>query len=182
MPRGEDVPSGVWFRRDPKGFEVGASVRSPMFTKSVAFPAILLPVFIAVIVSMDLGPQALIPLLVVAVGLLLQALFLLLGKVTVTVSGDTGRIFTGVGRVGLSRSFPWSDILGAEEEDTFFARLARSFPLGDAVGVRIVLVGRRVIHFGGQLPGARREFVVAVLRDMMEVRDRRRDSSAASLT
>ena len=61
------------------------------------------------------------------------------------------------------------EVVGVEEEDTFRTRSGKKMFSGfGADGVRIVLVGRKLIKFGNSLGPDRREAMIDVLRGRLE--------------
>ena len=89
----------------------------------------------------------------------------------VRVSRDRGLVFTGVGRVGVYRSFRPREIDAIEVEDTLLTRIGRKMFSGFGLStVRIVLVGEKLIKFGGTLDAERMQAVIDALRERLEER------------
>lgn len=111
-------PKGAWFNRTPRGFEVGARVRSPA-------SLFLLPFALAWTGGIGwfmYGKQlargefslfeTLFSLPFIAAGLLMLAigLFLAIGKVAVRAENNRALAFTGLGPLGFRRRFAWDSI------------------------------------------------------------------------
>jgi len=84
------------------------------------------------------------------------------GRVRVTVRGDQGEVFTGVGPVGWCRRFNWSAVRRVEERAPNF-RAPQS-------KMAIALEGDQRLTFGSMLTDARRYFVVSVLLQALAAR------------
>ena len=84
------------------------------------------------------------------------------GHTCVTVHGKEGRIFTGIGRLGLTRRFDWSAVMHVQEEG-----------LGNGYSqITLVARRRRTRVGGGILDTARRQYLLAVLAAMIARRKR----------
>jgi hypothetical protein len=102
----------------------------------------------------------------VAAGLMMIGVcaVMLWGHVTVSVEGNEGRLFIGVGRFGWARRFAWNEItqvaLMAEYNED-----GKPSPLGVLVRAR-----GRPLKFGRLLTQQRRDFLLGVLRQRLEER------------
>jgi hypothetical protein len=72
-------------------------------------------------------------------------------------------VFTGVGWIGLTRSYAWSDFSTARED---FAMGSYNVNFGSR-GRTIALEGKRRITLGSMLTSDRRYFVLCALRSML---------------
>ncbi len=77
------------------------------------------------------------------------------GRLVVTKLGDEFLVFQGVGNIGWTRKFAWSEFTTAREE-----RYGR----GQMV---IVMEGGSDVKFGTLLSGKRRRFVLGIIRRMI---------------
>ena len=155
----EHPPKGTWLRQQGAEFEVGAATRS--------VTAVLFGLFMCVfsvfplygsypIVKAD--PRHLKGVIIFALITMLCDLLVLIwifGKVVVRVNSKGGVIFTGLGCVGLKRRFNWEDV-----------SVIRIIDAGE-FDYRITIEGKRRIKFGRQLYSERREFIVAVLNQLL---------------
>ena len=151
-------PAGAWFEQRAAGFVLGATTRSPM--------AFLVVPFVCVWASLSLrgffgaarngSPPALfaLPFLLIAAMVIAQAAMTVLGKVEVRRDGDDCVVFTGIGWLGWTRRFRWSE-LQTIREDT--VRRGRS------TARAILLEGHSRIAFGSMLSADRRYFLMRAL-------------------
>lgn len=100
-----------------------------------------------------------IPFLLGTVVLTSLCLMTTLGKVVVRGLNDQGSIFVGVGAIGWTRRFRWSEIQSIRESMSKWQQNGRNMPL-------IELNGPQPIRFGTQLTDARREFIIAALKQV----------------
>ena len=90
------------------------------------------------------------------------ALMAVCGKMVVSVNGDQGKIFTGVGSVGWTRKFKWSGIREVQENTRYGSK-------GGIYHV-IVLEGDTRISFGSGIKESRLYFMENALRAMLRKR------------
>jgi hypothetical protein len=88
------------------------------------------------------------------------ALMAICGKVEVTVRGDEGTIFTGIGAMGFKRRFQTREVARVYED------AARWRGTG-SMGTAIVLEGRTRMKLGEGLNEPRRHFVLEMLRVLL---------------
>jgi len=174
-------PGGAWFEQWAEGFRVGATTRSWM--------ALLLVPFSCVWAGGSLygiyGRQILngrfsaidslfgIPFLLGSCVLVWLCAMNLAGEVEITRRGDELSVFTGIGGLGWTRSYNWSDFSFVREDRS---RGSINF---NGSGSVVVLEGRRRAAFGSMLSDERRYFVLSALRNM--VRDSQRAQGAATI-
>ena len=163
-------PSGTWCRATLEGFEVGASTRHP-----IALFLVPLMIFVSGGSLGMYGSQIAsgefdlfmslfgIPLLLISVIFWTFALMAVCGKVRVTVDGNRGEVFTGLGSVGRRRRFAWSEVATVKERP-----LDSHYP--GSSGWAICLEGKRRIRFGTGLRKDRRYFLLLVLRKKLAER------------
>jgi hypothetical protein len=159
----ENPPAGAWYRElPPRGFEVGVSTRSSQFIFLVPFICIWSGISIGGIYGGQIAKrhfnpgQSLfgIPFVIGTVYLCGTAVMAAAGKVVVTVDGDEGVVFTGVGPIGRRRRFNWYNVKSVRQTET--KRSARRITL---------FAGEKQIHFGGfGLKEERFNFLLGMLR------------------
>lgn len=163
------APSGVTFTTTPDSLILRATTRS--WGALVAVP------FMCVWTVLSMGGifwsrierhEFIIALTVIGIPFILITLcfwwFVLLmvfGKIEVRISGDEGRIFTGIGSAGWTRRFKPADIVDVRFID-------------DSDGGEIVLAGTKRLSFGVLLTGDRKRYVADVLRVFLTARSTQR--------
>jgi hypothetical protein len=177
-------PPGCRLEPLPNGFAISASARSGaafFFTFFALFWNSIVSVFVVITLAnviqhgfsqsaFDNAPFPgfefifLTPFVLVGLVMTGVALTTMFGKVVVTVAGNAAAIFTGVGRLGWTRRFAWSDIDSATEEYDASTRVNNQ-PVR-----RIVLDGKRQIKFATLLNEDRRRYVASVLRQVLAER------------
>lgn len=95
-----------------------------------------------------------------------QALMATFGRVAVIREGDDGAIFVGIGPLGWTRRFRWSEAVSAMEADTRSNYRGR-LPM-QLISLKTVADGiPKTIRFGAQLSADRREFLLALIRSQL---------------
>jgi len=158
-------PRGMWFRSQANEFEVGASVRSPVAFFLVPFTCVwagfsLTGIYGTQIIhhKFELAQSLFgIPFLVGSVVLISITLMTVFGKVTVSGSGEQGRVFVGVGPLGWNRRFNRSEVQGVRISQTKWQQNNRNLPL-------LEIYGSQPIRFGSGLSEPKRAFMLAALR------------------
>jgi len=84
------------------------------------------------------------------------------GRITVTRNGDRLSIFSGVGSIGWTWNYRWSEF-SSVREDYVGAESADESQHGSV----LALEGKRRVRFGSKLSGPRRRYVLEVLRAML---------------
>jgi hypothetical protein len=168
------APRGAWFEETATGWRIGATTRS-------SGALIVMPLFcvwsgLSLGASygrqiaegkFDLGESLFgVPFLIGSVILACWVVMSICGKVVVTVDGDAGRVFAGVGRLGLFRRFAWSSIATVVEAKAYKKREIPSS------GLVIALVGPIRITFGGMLEDSRRHYLLKGLQKLLAERNR----------
>lgn len=165
-------PKGTWFRQLPDGFNLGASTRSwgaLMFVLVIPFLSVVMARLVAELTgalpsrrndSPFLGIVYLSLLLLISVVSFVMGVA---GKVDLNVTQGKLIIFTGVGPIGWHRSYPWSDFRTVREADKQY-----SSKLPTAT---VQLGGKYGVTFGAFLEGARRQFIINALRQMLQEAD-----------
>jgi hypothetical protein len=99
----------------------------------------------------------LMPFVLVGSGLVLAFFTYLLGRTELVVTGDTGRIRTGIGPLNWTRRFDVSRVTRVAIGQTAYTQNNQSKPL-------IVIDADRTIKFGSMLSEVRRAWMLSVLR------------------
>jgi len=165
-------PKGAWLRQVGGGFEMGATTRSAAALFLVPFTLVWSGGSLGGIYGSQLAKGQLdwklclfgIPFLLGSAFLIPLAATSAFGKLVVRAEGFRGSVFIGVGPVGWTRRFRWDEITGVRLSLTKWQQNNRNLPLieltRDAGPVR----------FGSQLTEARRNFMIAALRQILSVR------------
>jgi hypothetical protein len=173
------TPRGATCEELPNGFDVVATVRHPRVWLAVPGLVFLLFIFTVSlladfrgIVSTYATGWLVFWAVATAVALLLIA-FLLFGKSRVSVDGGQCTVFTGLGRVGFRKRFPWSDVGSVELQKWF---LGDCFCLGPSIvpTERITILdrhGRRLAKCCLMMTYKRRRFVHRELCRLLAERD-----------
>lgn len=160
-------PPGAWFEETFDGFRVGATTRSLLAFFLVPFMLFwsggsLGGIYGSQIAKgqFDLVPSLLgLPFLAGTIFLGGIAVMTVCGRVVVTVAGDEGEVFTGIGPFGYRRRFRWSGISRVEEGCGAYS--------GRRQPTRVIrLVGDRLLAFGSMLNEQRRYYLIQALRQM----------------
>jgi len=172
LPTGADLaspPRGVWYERRPNGFCVGATTRSPLALFLIPFTCAWSGISMFGIYGMQFisGRLSLmaslfgLPFLVGTVFLIAGCLMTLAGKTVITRDADRLLIFNGVGWLGLTRNYSWSDFRSARED---FTTSSSGYTANRRGRTTIALEGKRKITFGSMWTSDRRYFVLNALR------------------
>ena len=165
-------PGGTWLRQMGGGFEVGATTRSGIAFFIVPFTLLWSGGSLGGIYGTQiykgtldwklclfglpflLGSLLLVPFAVLSVG----------GKIAVRREGDRGEVFTGIGRIGWTRRFRWSEVKAVRRSLTKWQQNNRRVPLIE------IELGTKSLRFGSQLTSQRREFLLRALKQVAEAR------------
>jgi hypothetical protein len=161
----KEPPKGAWFENNFDGFVVGATTRHPVAFFLVPFMCVWSGFSLGGIYGTQIVQgqfnlvMSLFGLPFLAGTLLFGsiALMAVCGKVTVTVCGGEGTIFTGVGPLGWRQRFDARAVRRVYEERGS----------GEDSGSKIVLEGAKRVSFGCGLNDARRHFMCQVLRAVL---------------
>jgi hypothetical protein len=109
-----------------------------------------------------------IPFILGTVFLGSQALMATLGRVAVLRDSDDGAIFVGIGPLGWTRRFRWSEVVSAMEADSRTNYGFRGQLPMQVISLKTVSDGiPKTIRFGTQLSADRREFLVGLIRSQL---------------
>ncbi len=164
----KDTPNGTWIKTDFNSTIIGATTRSPIAFFLVPFMLVWSGGSIGGIYGSQLLKgefdlfQSLfgIPFLIGAILFWSFALMAIWGKVELTLDNQGGKIFTGIGRIGLVKKFMWSDITTIKEKQ---ANL--NYP--GSQGATLVLEGKRKISFGLGVKEERRYYLFRAIKSIM---------------
>jgi hypothetical protein len=167
-------PRGVWFRQDMRGFELGASMRSPAAFFLVPFMALWSGGSLGGIYGSQIHSGKFnlttslfgIPFLIGTILLGAFPLMMICGRISIAVQGDQGRIFTGVGPIGWTRRFKWSAVTTVSQEPVGYSKNGQP-------QVAIVLQGDNNLRlkFASGIKEERRYFMLNALRSLLRKRE-----------
>lgn len=160
-----DPPKGAWFEDTGLDWEVGATTRSWFALFIVPFTCVWSGGSMAGIYGtqfwegkFDLTRSLFgIPFAIGTLFLVSLAAMTICGKFKIAVQGHEGRVFTGVGPIGWTRRFDWSQIKAIEEDYMSHQQAGSS-------GRLISLVGQARLNCASMVSDSRRYFIMQVLR------------------
>lgn len=161
------APAGAWFHQNFNQTTVGATTRSPMAFFLVPFMLVwsggsLGGIYGSQIVSgeFDLFMSLFgIPFFIGSVVFWSITLMAIWGKVELTFNKQGGTIFTGVGKIGITKRFQWNEVARIEESTSQY-----KYPGGH--GAQIVFEGKNRHTFGSGLNEQRRYYLLQALKTM----------------
>jgi hypothetical protein len=157
-------PKGTWFQdRGPNSFQVGVTTRSPVAFFLVPFMCVWSGGSVGGIYGTQISHRHFdlieslfgIPFLVGSVILISVTALMVCGKITVSVNGDDGVIFTGVGPVGWRRKFNWRRVTAIRRTQ----QMNRN-----GVSEQITFEGEKRLNFASGVRAERLDYLLAVLR------------------
>lgn len=158
-------PSGVSFKRDVDTTVISATTRSALAFFLVPF----MLVWSGGSLGGIYGSQILqgefnifmslfgIPFIAGSVLFWSIALMAIFGKVVLTIDRQGGKIFTGIGKIGITQHFMWSEVSSISEQ----ANYSRSSRNSSSI---IAIEGKKRITFGSGLSDDRRYYVLHALK------------------
>lgn len=170
-------PQGAWINKDRNEVVVGVSTRSFMAFFLVPFMLVwsggsLGGIYGSQIIS---GEFSLIlslfgiPFLLGSILFWSLALMAIWGKVELTIDKKGGKIFTGIGKIGRTKTFSWAEIAIIKENEVTTYRKKRSYQ-----STEILLEGASRLSFGSALSEPKRYYLLRALQDIMaKVKDNR---------
>lgn len=155
-------PAGAWFEQLPDGFRTGGTTRSWMALFLIPFTCVwaggsLGCIFGRQFASGEFDPMSSLfglPFLLGSIFLIGMCAMTVAGKVEIAQRGDRLSIFVGVGWLGWTRNYSWSDFSAVRED-----RSLSGFNW-NGLGRMILLEGKRRAAFGSTLSEERRYFVL----------------------
>lgn len=160
----DNPPKGAWFRQEYDKVILGASTRSPIALFLVPFMCVwsggaLGGIYGSQIAKGEFDLESSlfgIPFILGSMIFWSFALMAVCGKVELSI-GRESSIFVGVGKLGWTRKFDWSDVQTIREQTTSF-----HYPGGH--NAAIFLEGKKRIKFGTSLNEGRRFFILNSLK------------------
>jgi len=161
-------PKGAWLQKDFNEIIIGATTRSPIAFFLVPFMVIWSGGSLGGLYGTQLSKgefdlmQSLfgIPFLLGSVLFWGFALMSIWGKVEIRMDRQGGNIFTGIGQLGLSKTFKWKEVSSVKE-----APSTVRYP-GSNSG-KLVLDGLNRISFGIGLNESRRYYLLSGLKSIL---------------
>ncbi|MDC1067579.1 hypothetical protein OAQ99_00315 [Candidatus Kapabacteria bacterium] len=160
----QDSPNGTWIISDYNNTTIGASTRSAIAFFLVPFMLIWSGASIGGIYGSQIYNAKFdlllslfgIPFLIGSIIFWSLALMSIWGKVEITLNSQGGKIFKGIGKVGLKKRFDWADISKISEKSSHFRNSKR--------GTSIFFEGAKRISFGSTLNDERRYYLISAIR------------------
>ena len=100
-----------------------------------------------------------IPFIIITIFLWGMALMTIDGKVELTLSELGGKVFTGVGSLGITETFFWDEISNVEEQ-------VCEYKYPNSMGSEIIMTGLKKIKFGSVLTNERKHHLFRSLKMM----------------
>lgn len=163
-------PKGAWFKQEIDKIVVGASTRSPIAFFLVPFMCVWSGGSLGGIYGSQIAKGEFdlihslfgIPFILGSIIFWTYALMAIWGKVEVSISHNSS-IFVGIGSMGWTRRFDWSEVQVIREDGTQIR-----YPGGHPGA--IVMEGTERLKFGTGLNEKRRYFVLSVLKYLKSIR------------
>lgn len=163
-------PEGAWYYNDFEKTIVGATTR----TKGAVFLIPFMMLWSGFSLGGIYGTQFFngqfnlllsifgIPFVIATIVFSAVIIMLMAGKIVVTFNSESGKIFTGIGKIGFTQSFRWEDVNTVEESISSF----KSSSSGNAY--MITLTGKNSLSFGRGLSDERRYYIISVLQSYLK--------------
>jgi hypothetical protein len=160
-----DNPSGTWIRKDFDNLIIGATTRSPIAFFLVPFMIVwsgfsIGGIYGSQIVKGEFNPTMSlfgIPFIIGSIIFWALALMAIWGKVELVLDKNGGKIFTGIGNLGLTKRFDWSEISSIKEVQSIY-----NYP--GSTGGKIQLEGRKRVSFGLGVKESRRYYLYKTIQ------------------
>jgi len=161
-------PKGAWIRRELDHTVIGATTRSPIAFFLVPFMIVwsggaIGGIYGTQILSGDFDPFLSlfgIPFIIGAILFWSLTVMVIWGKVEMTLDKEGGKIFTGVGSLGLTKRFTWDEISSVKENES-------NFRYPGSQGGDILLEGKKRISFGKGVNETRRYYLFRSLKSII---------------
>ena len=161
-------PDGTWFKTEFNETIIGASTRSAVAFFLVPFMLVWSGGSLGGIYGSQIknGEFNLlislfgIPFILGSLLFWSLALMAIWGKVEITLNNKGGKIFTGIGSIGKTKHFLWSDVSTIKENQP-------NLRYPGSQGRAIVLEGKKRISFGSGLKEARLYYVFRAIKSVM---------------
>ncbi|WP_445710061.1 hypothetical protein [Flavobacterium sp.] len=163
-----DKPKGTWVKTNFNTTIIGATTRSPIAFFLVPFMLVWSGGSLGGIYGTQIASGEFdlfqflfgIPFLIGSIVFWSFALMAIWGKVEVTLDNRGGKVFTGIGNIGINKSFLWTGISKIKEVQT-------NFRYPGSRGSSLVFEGKKRISFGSGLKEERRYFLLRAIRNTM---------------
>lgn len=160
-------PSGAWIKQEQGELIIGVSTRSPLAFFLVPFMLVwsggsLGGIYGTQIMEgrFDLFMSLFgIPFLLGSVIFWAVALMAIWGKVEITLDHADGKIFTGIGKLGLTKHFSLNDISSVKESQTIGNK--------GSISYNIALEGKDRISFGTGLNDSKRYYLLNAMKKIL---------------
>ena len=172
------VPKGAWLKQDVEITKIGATTRSPIAFFLVPFMLVWSGGSLGGIYGSQIEDGELdvmmslfgIPFVIGSIIFWALTLMAIWGKVEVTLTNGGGKVFTGIGPIGLTKQFSLDEISRVTEKTS-------NIKYPGSQGAAIVLEGKKRISFGTGLREARRYYLYKTLKVLIEKSNMYRTSS-----
>jgi hypothetical protein len=163
------LPHGLWVKEKDENLVIGASIRSLISGIILVGMVIFAATRVGPLVPRMAGNPWYLNLLFWMVTLIMlmggflffaYGLMNLFGKVEVSLDRDGGRVFTGIGKMGLNQEFLWEDIQQAVEGMS-------SIGHGNFGGKTIQFEGKRRVSAHWNISRDRRESLLHILQEIV---------------
>lgn len=163
-----DKPRGTWVKTNFNTTIIGATTHSPIAFFLVPLMLVWFGGSLGGIYGTQIASGEFdlfqflfgIPFLIGSIVFWSFALMAIWGKVEVTLDNRGGKVFTGIGNIGINKSFLWTDISKIKEVQT-------NFRYPGSRGSSLVFEGKKRISFGSGLKEERRYFLLRAIRNTM---------------
>lgn len=152
-------PKGCWSKTHRGKATIGASLFSPSAFFLVLFAILWNGFIIFFTLNADFSnnndkfsPYFLIPFYLVGIFVFGRAIYQIFGKTEITIDGNGGTIFKGLGTIGLKKHFKWSEIKRVKKGFSSIQVNDRNVPI-------IILEGDKNLKLGFGLPKNKLEYL-----------------------
>jgi len=171
-------PAGATYEQSIEGDRISATTRSAIAFFLVPFVLVWSVTSVGTIYGRQVAngefsvAQSLfgIPFLLGAVVVGSMAAMHAFGRVTVTRSGGSGTVFTGVGSIGWTRRFSWTDVRAIREYNSPHGSRGRRPATLIEIELATGSAEPKHLRFGSLLSDNRRRFIIGVMRSFLSRR------------
>lgn len=169
-----EPPKGAWIKSDFTAMTIGATTRSWFSLFLIPFMLVWSGMSLGGIYGSQLSSGVFdimsslfgIPFIIGSVIFWSLALMLTFGKVEITLTTEGGKIFTGIGILGFTQRFEWSEISNIYEDITYSSRRQPQHA--------IILEGKTRLSFGSMLNNERRYYILKTLQQVFNRKEMNR--------
>jgi hypothetical protein len=167
----DEPPKGTWIHHDINRLTIGASTRSPIAFFLVPFMLVwsggsLGGIYGTQIFKGEFDPiMSLfgIPFIIGSIVFWSLTLMAIWGKVEITLDKTGGKTFTGVGKIGITKSFNWDELNSISEKGS-------NLKYPGSSGTYISIEGKRQISIGRGLTNSKRYYLYKALKSILKKR------------